>query len=79
MKLKIVDNSFNKNIDQIKPAELFIVLENEKDEYKLFKGIFMKLACDRTNNKNAVKLNDGNLYHINENILLQVVNGELTI
>lgn len=79
MKLKITDNSFNKNIDQIKPCELFVVTENEKDEYKLFKGIFMKLAGDRTNNKNAVKLNDGELYHINENMLLQVVNGELII
>ena len=79
MELKITDRTFNKNIDQIKPCELFIVLENERDEYKLFRGVFMKLAGDRTNNKNAVKLNDGNLYHINENMLLQIVNGELII
>lgn len=79
MELKITDKTFNKNIDQIKPCELFVITENEKDEYKLFKGIFMKLAGDKTNNKNAVKLNDGELYHINENMLLQVVNGELII
>ena len=79
MKLKITDKTFNKNIDQIKPCELFIVTENEKDEYKLFKGIFMKLAGDNTNKINAVKLNDGELYHINENMLLQVVDGELVI
>ena len=79
MKLKITDKTFNKNIDQINAGELFIIADNDKDEYKLFRGIFMKLAGDRTNNKNAVKLNDGNLYHINENMLLQVVNGELII
>ena len=79
MRLKITDKTFNKNIDQINVGELFIIADNDKDEYKLFRGIFMKLAGDRTNNKNAVKLNDGNLYHINENMLSQVVNGELII
>ena len=78
MKLKITNKTMNKNIDQINPGELFIVVENKEDKHKLFTGIFMKLDKNNTN-KNAVKLNNGTLYYINQNTILQVLNGELII
>ena len=80
MKLKITNNTLNKNIDQINIGELFIVSDNEKDEYKLFKGVFMKVEKSYNDIKvNAVKLNDGTLYNINSNLLLQIIDGELII
>lgn len=78
MKLKITNKTFNKNIDEIEVGELFIVSENDKDKYSLFKGTFMKVR-NRKDNRNAVRLNDGELYCINNNILLQIVNGTLII
>lgn len=78
MKLKITNKTMNKNIDQINPGELFIVVENKEDKHNLFTGIFMKLDKNNTN-KNAVKLNNGTLYYINQNTILQVLNGELII
>lgn len=86
MKLKITNKTMNKNIDQINPGELFIVVDNEEEKYKLFPGVFMKLDVkfmnfDKNNkiNKNAVNLNSGILYYINQNTILQVLNGELII
>lgn len=77
MKIKITDKTFNKNIDQIEPGELFIVRDSN-DDYNLFDGFFMKIK-DEKGSKNAVKINDGQLYYINSNVILQVVNGELTV
>lgn len=76
--LKITDKTFNKNIDQIRTGELFIVVEQEKEEYSLFRGIFMKIENNK-DNRNAVKLNTGELYCINRNMILQAVNGDLVI
>ena len=79
MALRINNKTFNKNIDQVNAGEIFVV-SDKKDEYEIFDGFFMKLNCDRiSDDKNAVKLNDGTLYNINQNIILQVVNAELVV
>lgn len=78
MKLKIVDTTFNKNIDQIETGELFVVSESDRDEYKLFKGVFIKIQ-NRKDNRNSVNINTGELFYINNKMLLQRVKGELII
>lgn len=77
MKIKITNKTFNKSIEQIEPGELFTVRDC-RDEYHLFDGFFMKIKEEKYN-KNAVRINDGQLYFINSDIILQVVNAELII
>lgn len=82
MKLKINDNSFGTSISEIESTELFIISQSMNRGYnvsQLFNGVFMKLEEDDRINKNAVRLNDGKLFHINDSMVLQCVSGELII
>lgn len=82
MSLEIINNTFNRNIDEVKNGELFTIIENEKymEQYgsSIFNGIFIKINNDN-GKQNAVKLNDGHLYCINNTLDLQVINGKLLI
>mgnify|MGYP001776109210 CR=1 FL=1 len=82
MKLKITDNSFGTSISEIEPTELFVISQSMNQGYdvtQLFGGVFMKLEEDNHTNKNAVRLNDGELFHINDSMVLQCISGELII
>lgn len=82
-KLKINNTTFNKNIDQLSPCELFVVVEDKdnKCDYNMFTGVFMKLLVGQIGDTqiNAVNLKNGKLYYINPNTILHSVEGELII
>lgn len=78
MSLKITDNTFNKFINDLNAGELFTVVDDGSSKYKLFHGVFMKISNKR-DNRNAVRLNTGELFCINNNMFLQRIKGELVI
>lgn len=75
--MKITNNTIDKNIDQVKPGELFVITDNE-DFYGSFPGLFMKIV-NKNGNDNAVKIDNGELYTINRNTIVQIINGELIV
>ncbi len=84
--MKISNKSFTKHIDEIKAAELFVVSSmgsNSKSNLdivsNIYYGIFIKLKENPQSKYNAVRLDDGDLFVITDNMILQKVNAELTI
>lgn len=77
MGLTIIDEKFNKSIKELKAGDLFVV---EKDEYNIYQGIFMKIKKIKNEDRyNAVKLNSGELYKIDENMILLSIQAELKL
>lgn len=82
MALEIINNTFNKHIDEIKERDIFTLIENDKYEEQygssIFNGVFIKIS-NNISKENAVKLNNGHLYYINNSLDLQGINGRLVI
>ena len=83
MKLKIDDeNEYTKHFWELNPTDLFRVISTDMDyadTEALYHGVFMKLENKALISSNSVRLNDGKLFHINENMILRSVSGELYI
>lgn len=84
--MKINNKSFIKHIDDIKPAELFVVSSmdsasksNSEIVSNIYYGVFIKLKENPQSKYNAVRLDDGDLFHINDSMVLQCISGELII
>lgn len=79
--MEINETNFNKNISDIKTGELFKVEYKLKERFgTLYDGIFMKLNVNKNQEScNAVRLNDGLLYHFKDDKKLEIVHGVLNI
>lgn len=82
MALEIINNTFNKHIDEIKEGDIFTLIENDRygGQYgsRMFNGIFIKIN-NGNSKENAVKLNNGHLCYINNSLDLQVIKARLVI
>lgn len=84
--MKINNKSFIKHIDDIKPAELFVVSSMDSSPTSdleivsnIYYGVFIKLKENPQSKYNAVRLDDGDSFVITNNMILQKVDAELTI
>ncbi len=75
MSLNIINNSFNKCIDDLPVGETFTV---ENEECSIFNGYFMKIE-NRNSDMNAVNLTNAKLYNIRNDKLLQVIKIDLIV
>lgn len=82
MALEIINNTFNKHIDEIKEGDIFTLIENDRYEgqygSRMFNGVFIKIN-NGNSKENAVKLNNGHLCYINNSLDLQVIKTRLVI
>lgn len=77
--MKIINKTLpiEKNIDQIKPGELFTTMGN-RNIYGAPVGLFMKIE-NKNGDENAVKIDNGELYLVDRNTILQIIDGELIV
>lgn len=75
MGIKVVNRSCNKSISNLEVGDVFIILNNDD---AMFQGIFMKVK-DPKEERNAVRLEDGELFYIQEFHNLQIVHADLLV
>lgn len=75
--MNVVKKTVDRNIDQVNPGELFIILDDIAT-YGVSNSLFMKID-NQESEWNSVSIDNGKLCSVNRNMILQIVNGELVI